>query len=57
MTEEKSGWDLIAALKDTHTHTHIIIAMTADLTDVSSQGEPHSFDEAPVAGLAYEIQI
>ncbi len=53
MTEEKSGWDLISALKDTH--THIIIAMTADPTYVSSQGAPHFFEEAPVAGLAYLV--
>lgn len=55
MTEEKSGWDLISALKDTHTHTHIIIAMTADLTYVSSQGASDFFEEAPVAGLAYLV--
>lgn len=39
MAEEKGGWDYISALKETHT----IIAMTVDLTYVSSQGALHFF--------------
>jgi len=51
MTEEKSGWDYISTLKETHT----IIAMTVDPTYVSSQGASNILEGAPVAGLAHLV--